>query len=127
MVADCEQRLKGGGDEPATEMSFIASNQEEINMYSQNDTIAAIATPLGIGGVGIVRISGEKSQKLYQKYFLPLWQKKKVPDFKPNKVYHGWIVNNGNPVDEVIVLCFKAPNSYTGEMFLKYSAMAELM
>jgi len=100
-------------------------------IYNTNDTIAAIATPLGTGGVGIVRISGEKSQEIISNIFSTTLQEKKIPDFKPNKIYHGWIVEKdielslrgdaehrrGNliPLDEVIVLCFKAPNSYTGE------------
>ena len=85
------------------------------NIYNQNDTIAAIATPLGTGGVGIVRISGENSQEIISKIFSTTLQDKILPDFKPNKLYHGWIISNKNPIDEVIVLCFKAPNSYTEE------------
>lgn len=104
-----------------------------------NDTIAAIATPLGTGGVGIVRISGEKSQEIISGIFSTTLKEQKVPDFKPNRIYHGWIIchceqneaicmpvskwiassqaprNDIIPIDEVIVLCFKAPNSYTGE------------
>lgn len=85
------------------------------NIYNQNDTITAIATPLGTGGVAIVRISGEKAQEITTTIFSTTLNEKKTPDFKPNRIYHGWIVENGCPIDEVIVLCFKAPNSYTGE------------
>ena len=148
-------------------------------MHNQNDTITAIATPLGTGGVGIVRISGKKSQEIISKIFSTtlscidshatatpsLRMTNSQPDFKPNRIYHGWIFTdchpeearsadvriypdsnvgqiatatkqprndiiidklslrgepkarrgNLNPLDEVIVLCFKAPNSYTGE------------
>lgn len=84
-------------------------------MHNQNDTIAAIATPLGTGGVGIVRISGEKSQGIIAGIFFTALKEHKVPEFKPNKIYHGWIMDNNTPIDEVVVLCFKAPNSYTGE------------
>jgi len=84
-------------------------------MHNQNDTIAAIATPLGTGGVAIVRISGEKSQKTISDIFSTTLKEKNTPDFKPNRIYHGWIIDNHSPIDEVIVLCFKAPNSYTGE------------
>lgn len=96
-----------------------------------NDTIAAIATPLGTGGVGIVRISGKESENIISKIFSTTLKEQKVPDFKPNRIYHGWIFslchsedislknlsNNEKffPLDEVVVLCFKAPNSYTGE------------
>ncbi len=84
-------------------------------MYNLNDTIAAIATPLGIGGVGIVRISGGKSHEIVEKIFSTNLKEHKVPDFMPNRVYHGWIVGSDFPIDEVIVIYFKAPKSYTGE------------
>ncbi len=77
---------------------------------SINDTISAIATPLGTGGVGIIRISGEDSITVISKIF---------PSFKstPNTTQYGWIVKppENNPVDEVIVVYFKAPKSFTGE------------
>ncbi len=72
------------------------------------DTISAIATPLGAGGVGIVRISGSKSYEIIQKIF----SRKKI---KPEMIHHGWIVDGENLVDEVIVLAFKGPKSFTGE------------
>lgn len=83
------------------------------------DTIAAIATPLGIGGVGVVRISGENSFNIVSKIFSSKINEKTLPEFKPGRIYHGWITNANDtgftPIDEVIVLAFKAPKSYTGE------------
>ncbi len=92
----------------------------EMNIYTQNDTIAAISTPHGTGGIGVVRISGDQSQQITEKIFSLTLKEKKLPDFKPNRIYYGWIygeagVDNLNPVDEVVLLCFKAPNSFTGE------------
>ena len=85
-------------------------------LYSHNDTITAIATPLGTGGVAVVRISGTKSEKIIAEIFSVSLKEKKVPDFKANSFYYGRIIDSsGIPVDEVIVLCFKAPHSYTGE------------
>ncbi|MBR2333887.1 MAG: hypothetical protein IKA59_00910 [Clostridia bacterium] len=72
------------------------------------DTIAAIATPIGTGGVGVIRISGDKSFEIIQKIFSG-----KGP--RAGRISHGWIVDNGIKIDEVIVLAFKNPNSYTGE------------
>ncbi|MFH0703217.1 MAG: tRNA uridine-5-carboxymethylaminomethyl(34) synthesis GTPase MnmE [bacterium] len=80
-----------------------------------NDTIAAIATPLGIGGVGVIRISGDKSFEIIYKIFSLSLKEKKIPEFRPDKIYHGWIIENNKPLDEVILLIFKAPKSYTGE------------
>lgn len=85
------------------------------NMKSIEDTIAAIATPLGSGGVGIVRISGKEAFSIASRIFSQKLESRKLPEFKPNRIYHGWILENNNPVDEVIVLSFKAPHSYTGE------------
>lgn len=81
----------------------------------QNDTIAAIATPLGTGGVGIIRISGESSKEIVSKIFSLSLKEKKIPDCEPNRVYHGWVADDFAPVDEVIMLYFTAPKSYTGE------------
>ena len=79
-----------------------------MNILQEFDTITAIATPLGMGGVGVIRISGEKAFEIIEKIFTN-------PIFEPRKFNHGWIVDNGVKVDEVIVLPFFAPNSYTGE------------
>ena len=80
-----------------------------MNITHEFDTIAAISTPLGMGGVGVIRISGNNAfdiiKKIYSKH-----------NFKPNTISHGWIVEEtGIKVDEVLVLPFFAPHSYTGE------------
>ncbi len=78
-----------------------------INKFQQ-DTISAIATPLGNGGVSIIRISGNSAFDISDKIFS---QKNLIP----GKIYHGHIIENNEKLDEVIVLPFKNPNSYTGE------------
>ena len=78
-----------------------------MNIIQEFDTIAAIATPVGTGGVGIIRISGAESFEITEKFF--------AQKLIPGKIHHGWIQNNGKNIDEVIVLPFKNPNSYTGE------------
>ena len=79
-----------------------------MNILQEFDTIAAISTPLGMGGVGVIRVSGEGAFEVINK----IYSKK---NFKPNMISHGWILDDGVRVDEVIVLPFFAPNSYTGE------------
>lgn len=79
-----------------------------MNVLSEFDTIAAIATPLGTGGVGVIRISGEKSFDIVAKIF----SKKNL---EHGKIAHGWITDEDRKIDEVLVLPFKAPHSYTGE------------
>lgn len=71
------------------------------------ETIAAPATPLSYGGIGVIRISGDEALNIVSKFF-----NKKI---KENSITHGWIIDNDKKIDEVIVLYFKAPKSYTGE------------
>lgn len=78
-----------------------------MNILQEFDTITAIATPIGTGGVGVIRISGNKCFEIVEKIFP---QKLIV-----GKIHHGWVLDNGKKIDEVIVLPFKAPHSYTGE------------
>ena len=76
------------------------------------NTIAAISTPIGQGGIGIIRISGEKALEIVKKIFKT---KKNIDEFKSYTMKHGYIVDNDEVIDEVLVAYFKAPNSYTGE------------
>lgn len=78
-----------------------------MNIVQEFDTITAIATPVGTGGVGVIRISGEKSFEIIGKIF-PI-------KLSAGKIHHGWIYSHEQKIDEVIVLPFKNPNSYTGE------------
>lgn len=71
-------------------------------------TIAAISTPPGKGGIGIVRMSGQDSLNIVQKIFTG-----KIKN--PRYMYYGNIVFNDKKVDEVLVCYFKAPFSYTRE------------
>ena len=74
------------------------------------NTIAAISTPAGQGGIGIVRISGKDSFNIINMVF------KSRDILEPNTIKYGKIVDSfGNVLDEVLVSFFKAPRSYTGE------------
>ena len=84
-----------------------------MNINDEFETISAIATPLGTGGVGIVRVSGSKAFDIAIKMF-------SKPDLQPGKINHGWVCENGLKIDEVVVLPFKAPNSYTGEDVVEF-------
>lgn len=78
-----------------------------MNIIQEFDTITAIATPIGTGGVGVIRISGSESYAITSKIF--------EGKIETGKISHGWIIDNQVKIDEVIVLAFKNPNSYTGE------------
>ena len=83
---------------------------------STEDTIAAIATPPGPGGIGIIRISGPLSRDILVRLFKPRQQKDTV---KPasHRLRYGWIVDpqDDSPVDEVLAVYMQAPNTYTRE------------
>ena len=79
-----------------------------MNILQEFDTIAAIATPLGTGGVGVIRISGGRSFEITDKIF-------SKHNLEAGRIYHGWILDAEKKVDEVLVLPFKSPHSYTGE------------
>lgn len=79
-----------------------------MNIINEFDTIAAISTPMGFGGVGVIRISGDKALEIIGKIF-------KGQKIENHKISHGWIVDGDVELDEVIVLYFKNPQSYTGE------------
>lgn len=75
------------------------------------DTICAISTPLGTGGVSIIRISGELSKKVMQDCFKPY---QKTKDFAPRYMYLGTIEFE-DFCDEALCVFFEGPNSFTGE------------
>ena len=75
-------------------------------------TIAAIATSMGSGGIGIIRISGDEALNIINKVFVPV----KKGEIKPFTLRLGQIIDeNKNVVDKVLVSYFKTPKSYTGE------------
>lgn len=79
------------------------------------DTIAAISTPRGEGGIGIVRISGDDSLEILGKIFKPK-SNKIIEDLKNFSINYGKLYNeHGEIVDEVLVSIMKGPNTYTKE------------
>ena len=79
-----------------------------------DDTIAAIATAPGEGGIGIIRISGEKSLEVAQKIFKSM-SGKMIKEYNTRTLIYGNIVDNEKVIDEVLLAYMKGPNSYTAE------------
>ena len=77
-------------------------------------TIASISTAPGIGGIGIIRMSGKKSFEVLNKIFYPKNQYN-IEDIKGYTIKYGHIKENEKIIDEVLVSFFKAPHSYTAE------------
>jgi tRNA modification GTPase len=95
-------------------------NREEANVSVLEDTIAAISTPLGEGGIGVVRISGKDSVKIAGKIFKG---EKPVSQLPSHRVNYGEIVDSetGGVIDEVLLTLFLAPKSYTAEDLVEIS------
>lgn len=79
-------------------------------------TIVAISTAPGLGGIGIIRLSGDKCFEVLDKIFKPK-NPQKIEEIEGYKMKYGKIINpeNNNMIDEVLVSYFKAPKSYTSE------------
>ncbi len=92
--------------------------------YTSEEPIAAIATALAPGALGIVRASGKGSIELVSKVFS---RPKALIEAKGNTIVYGWIVDNSindpknNKIDEVLVSVFRAPKSFTGEDMVEIS------
>ncbi|HOX54281.1 MAG: tRNA uridine-5-carboxymethylaminomethyl(34) synthesis GTPase MnmE [Candidatus Omnitrophica bacterium] len=84
--------------------------------FGLNDTIAAVSTPLGQAGIGIVRLSGKDSLSIADKIFISR-EKNKPSKFKTYTTHYGWICENGKGkiIDEVIMTVMRSPKSYTKE------------
>jgi tRNA modification GTPase len=83
-------------------------------MWEDNlqDTISAISTATGEGGIGIVRLSGRESLAIANKIFVGL-DKNKPTHFKSYTMHYGKIVDNHKIIDEVILSVMRGPKSYT--------------
>ena len=84
-----------------------------MNINQEFETIAAISTPLGTGGVGVIRVSGSKSFEIAGKILDGV-------ELKVGRICHGWVCDGEKKLDEVIILPFKSPNSYTGEDVIEF-------
>lgn len=80
-------------------------------MYVE-DTIAAIATPPGPGGIGVIRISGPASAQIGHHVF----QRKEAGEWQTHRLYLGTVVDSrGRHMDEALAVLMRRPHSYTGE------------
>jgi len=88
-------------------------------LYSHEDTITAIATPIGVGAISVVRVSGSQSIEKVDSIFRG---KKKLEDSKSHTIHYGKIYSQSNEIiDDVLISIFKRPNSYTGEDSIEIS------
>ena len=75
-----------------------------------NDTIATISTALGVGAISIIRVSGPESIEIVNKIFT-----KDLLNIESHTINYGYIKDDENIIDEVLVSLMKAPKTYTRE------------
>ncbi len=94
-------------------------------LYHPNDTIAAIATPLGQGGIGIIRLSGLKAISITEEMFRSK-DNKRLALARGFSLHYGWIIKKSRGeeteiIDEVLVSLMRSPKSYTKEDVVEIS------
>jgi len=84
-----------------------------VKHFDQDETIAAIATPLGSGGVGVIRVSGGSSKDILKTLFVS----SNGAGIDSHKMLYGWLVDPGSKakVDQILACYMKSPKSFTGE------------
>lgn len=88
------------------------------------DTICAISTPSGIGGIAVIRVSGKEAVEIVSK----CWKGKPLNELKSHTAHFGHIIdtNDGTLLDEVVLTIFRAPHSFTGEDVIEISCHGSL-
>ena len=82
-----------------------------------DDTIVALATPPGIGAIGVIRLSGPAALAIGDRLFLS----KKLSEQPSHTLQVGLLTHQGRALDEVVVSLYKNPRSYTGEDVVEFS------
>ena len=88
---------------------------ERHGLMMKSDTIAAIATGMSNAGISIIRISGDEAFTIIDKIYRSKGGNKKLSDMETHTVHYGYIVDNEDIIDEVMVVLMRAPKSYTKE------------
>lgn len=86
-------------------------------LFGWNDTIVALATPQGIGAIGVIRVSGEKAIEIVDSLF----PSKNLSKQNSHTLHVGFLNFKNEILDEVVISLFKAPKSYTGENVVEIS------
>jgi len=85
-----------------------------------SSTVAAISTPLGSGGIGVIRISGEEATQVADKLFKSL-SGRKISELKGYSALYGEFFDSDGRIDNGVAIYFRAPKSYTGENVVELS------
>ena len=91
---------------------FYYKHAKIFRMENNFDTIVAISTPIALGAIGIIRLSGDRAFEIAGNIF--------SHKIHIGKINYGHVIDNDKIIDEVILLPFKAPKSYTGEDVIEF-------
>lgn len=87
------------------------------NTSGWDDTIVALATPQGIGAIGVIRLSGKNAISITN----TLFPSKDLAKQQSHTIHVGFLKDEGSAIDEVVISLFKSPKSYTGEDVVEIS------
>ena len=79
-------------------------------MIDLQDTICALSTPPGVGGIAVIRVSGKKAIEIVDILF-----SRNLRSVESHRAVHGWMLDGETRVDEVVLTVFHGPRSFTGE------------
>ncbi len=89
-----------------------------MNLLYENDTIVAISTPAGVGGIAVIRVSGKDAREVLSR----CWNGIELGGLVTHTAHLGKILmNDGSELDEVVITFFKGPHSFTGEDVIEIS------
>ena len=77
--------------------------------------IAAIATPTAVGGLGVIRLSGDQAFTIAERVFRPVNKQKRLSEMEGYTAAYGHVFDADGDIDECVATVFRAPHSYTGE------------
>ncbi len=89
--------------------------EKQGEQIMKNDTITAISTAMAGAGIGIIRISGPDAFSVIDRIYQSRDNKKKLSGEKSHTIHYGYIVDQGEIIDEVLVMLMRAPRSFTAE------------
>ncbi|HHB75914.1 MAG TPA: tRNA uridine-5-carboxymethylaminomethyl(34) synthesis GTPase MnmE [Desulfobulbus sp.] len=110
----CSKKSLSTNREKGTSLLPVNVEAAKVAVPRKTDTIAAIATPPGIGGIGIIRISGPDALSILRRIFRP--HRSNLKTYRSHRLYYGSAVNRDQEIlDEILAVYMRAPATYTRE------------
>lgn len=97
-----------------------------IITQNAQDTICAISTPAGNGGIAVIRVSGNKAISIVDNLFAANSRNKRLASQPTHTLLYGTLFDHTEPIDEVVVATFRAPHSFTSEDTIEISCHGSL-